>query len=180
MVKNEYGRALEKALSDMEERVGRRDALNAEIAGLRETVKVLTGMVQVGREGLQRISRLLDVVDCGSPSLADTIRSLLTRTLPKGRTAIEVRNALEVAQFNFDDFSNPLSACHAALKRMAIDGDVEAEQTKEGKTRYTRILKFPSIAGELEETWHRGKILVRPGSEELPPSIPTVGPKKKG
>jgi hypothetical protein len=140
MTPNEYDVALEKAYQDLAKRVEQRDILNAEIAGLRETVRVLSSRVRLTDEQKKRLGRLLDMVDCATPTLSDSIRSLLTRAYPKSMTAVQVRDALETSQFNFDDFSNPLSACHAALKRMLADRDVEAEETKDGKTAYKRIL----------------------------------------
>jgi hypothetical protein len=134
--------ALQKALADLETGIHRRDILNAKIAGLRETVRVLSGRVPLSKEARERIGKLVDMVDCATPSLADSIRTMLTRSLPKGMTAMEVRSALEDSQFNFDDFSNPLSACHAALKRMLADEEVQAEQTKDGKVSYRRILRW--------------------------------------
>jgi hypothetical protein len=57
-------------------------------------------------------------------------------------TAVQVRKALEKSGFNFDDFSNSLSACHAALKRMLNDRQVIPITTKDGKTAYRWILKL--------------------------------------
>ena len=65
---------------------------------------------------------------------------LLAGAYPKDMTAIEVRNALEDAS-NSDDVS--LSACHAALKRMLSDGEVETGPARSGKTTYRRVLKLP-------------------------------------
>jgi hypothetical protein len=141
MSPNEYTRALEKAVGDLEDRVQKRDILNAEIAGLRETVRVLSSRTPLNKDSREAISRLLDMVDYATPNLRDSIRAILTRALPKRMTAIEVRDALEQAQFNFDEFSNSLSACHATLKRMHNDEEVDVE-TRDGKTAYGRILKL--------------------------------------
>ena len=142
MAPNEYTKALATAVEDLERRILARDVLNAEIAGLRETVRVLSSMSPIAKEEQEKIGRLFDMVDYATPSLTDSIRTILTRAYPKGVTAIEVRNALEEAQFNFSDFANPLSACHAALKRMFNDKEVTAETTKDGKTAYKRVLKM--------------------------------------
>jgi hypothetical protein len=142
MTPNEYGAALEKAYLDLEKRVEQRDILNAEIAGLRETVRVLSSRVRLTEEQRKRLGRLLDMVDCATPSLADSIRAMLTRALPHDMTAIELRNALEDVRFNFDEFSNPLSACHAALKRMLADEEVEPKTRKDGKIAYKRVIKL--------------------------------------
>jgi|ERR1700730_3845787 len=145
MSPNEYTRALEKAVVDLEDRVQKRDILNAEIAGLRETVRVLSSRATLTKDGREAIGRLLDMVDYATPSLGDSIRTILTKVFPNRMTAIDVRNALENSGFNFDDFSNSLSACHAALKRMLNDGEVEAEQTKDGKASYKRVLKLDPL-----------------------------------
>jgi hypothetical protein len=142
MAPNEYSKALGKAVTDLEDRVQKRDILNAEIAGLRETVRVLTNRTTLTKEEREAISRLLDMVDYATPSLGDSIRTVLTKAFPNRMTAIEVRNALENSGFNFDDFSNSLSACHAALKRMLSDEEVDSEQSKDGKTAYRKILKL--------------------------------------
>jgi hypothetical protein len=82
------------------------------------------------------------MVDYATPNLRDSIKALLTRVYPKKMAAVEIRDALEAIQFNFDEFSNSLSACHATLKRMLNDDELESEQTKDGKTAYGRSLKM--------------------------------------
>lgn len=137
----EYVTALDKAVSDLEARVQKRDILNAEIAGLRETVRVLSGLVGIAPEKQKRVALLLAMVDSATPSLTDAVRSLLTRTNPREMTAMEIRNSLEESSFNFGDFSNPLSACHSALKRLESDGHIERGKTREGKPTYRAVIK---------------------------------------
>lgn len=141
MTPNEYTRALEKAITDLEDRVRQRDVLNAEIAGLRETVRVLSSRISLPKAASEGIGRLLDMVDYATPNLRDSIRGILTRAHPKRMTAVEIRDALEKAQFNFDEFSNSLSACHATLKRMHNDEELDIE-TRDGKTAYGRVIKL--------------------------------------
>jgi hypothetical protein len=150
MASNEYTKALDKALADLAERVQRRDLLNAEIAGLKEMVRVLSSRVSMARDKQEEVARLIAMVDSATPKLTDAVRSLLTREYPKDMTAIEVRNALEESS-NFDDFSNSLSACHSALKRMLADGEVELRQERNGKATYRRVLRLepPPAWGEL-------------------------------
>jgi len=138
---DEYVKALSKAIVELEDRVHKRDLLNAEIAGLRETVRVLSSLVGIPPEQSKMVSQLLALVDSATPSLTDAIRSLLTRIYPKELEATEVRNRLEDSGFGFGDFSNPLSACHAALKRLVADGAAKAGRSKEGKTTYSANLK---------------------------------------
>jgi|SRR5579859_1216852 hypothetical protein len=142
MTSNEYKNALVKAVADLEGSIQSRDILNAQIAGLRETVRVLSSRIPLTKDERERISRLLEMVDYATPSLADSIRSLLLKIFPKAMTAIEVRNALEESGFNFDDFSNSLSACHAALKRMLTEDQVATEVTKDAKTAYKHVIKM--------------------------------------
>jgi hypothetical protein len=151
MARNEYSRALEKAVTDLESRLRNRDILNAEIAGLRETVRVLMSRIQLSKEEQQIISRLLDMVDYATPSLTASILGILSRDYPTEMTAIDVRNALEDSGFNFDDFSNSLSACHAALKRMLVDGEVIIGKPKNDKQTYKKVIKLtpPPRAGYL-------------------------------
>jgi len=139
MAADEYTKALDKAVSDLEERVRNRYLLSAEIAGLRETVRVLSNLVKMTPERLKQVAQLLAMVDYATPNLTDAIRSLLIHVYPKEMTAIEVRNALEDSS-DFEDLSNSLSACHAALKRIVSDGDAEQGTPKDGKTTYRYIL----------------------------------------
>jgi len=142
MPRDEYAKALDKAVSDLEDRIQRRDRLNAEIAGLRETVRVLSTLAGLPSKKQKRVAQLFAMVDYASPSLTDAIRSLLICSYPREMTAIEVRDALEESAFNFGDFSNSLSACHTALKRLAIEGEyVKNGKRKEGKATYHGILK---------------------------------------
>jgi hypothetical protein len=140
MANEEYMRALDKAVSDLEDRVHKRDILNAEIAGLKETVRVLSSRVSLNKDRESRIVQLLAMVEYATPNLKDSIRTALIRA-GEPLTAMEARNALENSGFNFDDFSNPLSACHAALKRMAAEGEV-ATAMKDGKAAYYIELKI--------------------------------------
>lgn len=138
---DEYRQAFEKALSDLETGVKKRDLLNAEIAGLRETVRVLASRISLPVTEQQRVAQVLAMVDYASPNLRDSIKRLLARVHPEALTAIEVRNALEEIGFNFDDFSNSLSACHATLKRMLADEEVEPGKEKNGKPTYKQVLR---------------------------------------
>jgi hypothetical protein len=88
----------------------------------------------------KQIAQLLAMAD-STPKVTDAIRALLISMYPKAMTAIEVRNALEDSS-NFDDFSNSLSACHAALKRMLSDGEVEPGPAKDGKASYRYVLNL--------------------------------------
>jgi hypothetical protein len=145
MTPNEYTQALDKALSDLESRIQERDVLNAKIAGDRETVRVLASRIPLTKERREDVSRLLDMVDFATPTLANSIRAVLAKAYPNEMSAVDVRNALEESSFSFDDFSNSLSACHAALKRMEGDGDVEPIQRKDGKTAYRKVLKLSPV-----------------------------------
>jgi hypothetical protein len=149
MAPDEYTKALDKALSDLANRVQNRDLLNAEIAGLRETVRVLSSRVEMSTEKQRQIAQLLAMADSATPKVTDAIRTLLISAYPVEMTAIEVRNALEDSS-NFDDFSNSLSACHAALKRMLNDGEVESGTPRDGKASYRWVLKLepPSYFSE--------------------------------
>jgi len=141
MTPNEYVQAFDKALQDLESKIHDRDILNAQIAGLRETLRVLS-RTALTKERREAFTRLMDMVDYATPTLANSIRAVLAKAFPNTMTAVEVRNVLEDIGFNFDDFSNSLSACHATLKRMVADDEVQPEMRKDGKTAYRRILKL--------------------------------------
>lgn len=147
MPPDEYTKALDKALADLGTQVQNRDLLSASIAGLRETVRVLSSRVEMSPERQRQVAQLLAMADSATPKVTDAIRSLLISVHPKEMTAIEVRNALEDSS-NFDDFSNSLSACHAALKRMLADGEVEAGSLKDGKASYRYVLKLETSFSE--------------------------------
>jgi hypothetical protein len=159
MPPEEYVKAFDKALSDLEDRVQRRDLLNAEIAGLRETVRVLSNRVALAPDRQQRLAQLLAMIDYATPNLTDSIRGLMTQIYPTYLTAIEVRNTLEERGFNFEDFSNSLSACHAALKRMLADKEVETGPEANGKPTYKR--KLPRIPSPSESGYYIGELIHR-------------------
>jgi len=142
MAPEEYSKALDKALAGLQGLVQQRDLLNADIAGLRETVRVLSTLVQMPSDKRREVAKLLAMADYATPSLTDAIRSLLLRVSPKEMTAIEVRNELEDSS---DTEGCSLSACHAALKRMLGDGEIEAGPIKNGKATYRRILKLDPV-----------------------------------
>ncbi len=139
---DEYSKALEKAFCELESRVEQRDILNAEIAGLRETVRILSSRISLPKDAREKIAQLLAMVDYATPTLKGSISTVLAKAFPRRMSAIEVRNALDDSGFDFGEFSNSLSACHAALKRMLAEGEVDAEITKDRKVAYRRILKL--------------------------------------
>jgi hypothetical protein len=143
MAPDEYNKALDKAVADLENRVQQRELLSADIAGLKETVRVLSNIAQTTAEKRQQIAQLLAMVDYATPSLTDAVRALLTKNYPKEMTAVEVRNALEDSS-NSEEFNNSLSACHAALKRIVSEGQAELGPTRGGKATYRRVLKLES------------------------------------
>ena len=103
----------------------------------------------------------------------------MTRVSPKEMTAIEVRNALEESS-NSEDFSVSLSACHAALKRMLSDEEVEAGPLRNGKATYRRILKLESLtnlAALAGLTW--GKTIYGFAEPVLPDNEPPHLPSGK-
>ncbi len=185
MAPDEYTKAFDKALADLEDRVQRRDLLNAEIAGLRETVRVLSNRVALPPDKGKRLAQVLALVDYATPSLTDSIRSLLARGQPKEMTAIEVRNALEDSNFNFDDFSNSLAACHAALKRMLNDGEVEAGTPKEGKASYkATVFKFSRLPGHLASSTFAKQLMTehqttQQETTEAPHPLNRLKPRRK-
>jgi hypothetical protein len=182
MAPDEYSRALDKALADLQQGVQQRDLLNANIAGLRETVRVLSTLVKMPSDKQREIAKLLAMADYATPSLTDAIRSLLLRVSPKEMTAIEVRNELEDSS---DTEGCSLSACHAALKRMLTDGEIEAGPPRNGKATYRRVLKLEapqfnnlaalvSLSGNLYGSpLEEGKGLPVIGTSEIgtPPSV---------
>ena len=105
-------------------------------------MRVLSTLVQMPHEKRREVAKLLAMADYATPSLTDAVRQLLAGVHPREMTAIEVRNALEDSS-NSDDLNVSLSACHAALKRMLSDSEVETGQPKNGKTTYRRVLKLP-------------------------------------
>jgi hypothetical protein len=116
MTSNEYSKAFNKSFNDLDQKLLSRDLLNAEIAGLRETVRVLSSRVTLTEEERNAVARLLAMVDYATPNLTDSIRALLTKVHPREMTAVDVRNTLEDSSFNSLTNSVILSACCGAQK----------------------------------------------------------------
>ena len=177
MTPNEYTQALEKALADLESRIQERDILNAKIAGDRETVRVLASRIALSKERREFVGRLLDLVDYATPTLANSIRTVLAKAYPNAMTAVEVRNILEEdLKFNFDDFSNSLAACHAALKRMVTEDEVHPEERRDGKIAYKRILKLtPPPVPPSAATWNAIAEAIRKSEKDKVGSLNFLG-----
>lgn len=147
MAPDEYTKALDKALADLENKLLQRDLLNAQIVGDKETVRVLSSRMTLAPERQTKVAQLLALVDSATPSLTDAIRSLLTRIHPNDLTVVELRNQLEDTP-SFEESNISLSACHAALKRLHTDGEVElGKAPRNGKPTYKRVLKMEPPPG---------------------------------
>jgi hypothetical protein len=149
MAPDEYTKALDKAVADLEAKLLQRDLLNAQIIGDKETVRILSSRITLSPERQTKVAQLMALVDSATPTLTDAIRSLLTRIHPADMTAVEVRNRLEEMP-SFEEANISLSACHAALKRLLSDGEVRlGKAPRNGKATYCRVLKMepPPVFG---------------------------------
>jgi hypothetical protein len=165
MAPDEYTKALDKALEDLERKLLQRDLLTAQIAGDKETVRVLSSRMQLSPERQKKVAQLIALVDSATPSLTDAVRSLLTRIHPADLTAVEVRDRLEATP-SFEESNISLSACHAALKRLVADDLAQlGKAPRGGKPTYCAKLNpaiqrgalaaaFYGLSGEpLEDSW---------------------------
>ncbi len=145
MAPDEYTKALDKALEDLEKKLLQRDLLTAQITGDKETVRVLSSRMELTPDRQKKVAQLIALVDSATPSLTDAVRSLLTRIYPADLTAVEVRNRLEDTP-SFEESNISLSACHAALKRLVADDLAQLGKAQRGgKPTYCAKLK-PTIA----------------------------------
>jgi hypothetical protein len=145
MAPDEYTKALDKALEDLEKKLLQRDLLTAQITGDKETVRVLSSRIELTPDRQKKVAQLIALVDSATPSLTDAVRSLLTRIYPADLTAVEVRNRLEDTP-SFEESNISLSACHAALKRLVADDLAQLGKAQRGgKPTYCAKLK-PTIA----------------------------------
>ncbi len=182
MAPDEYTKALDKTLEDLEKKLLQRDLLTAQITGDKETVRVLSSRMELTPDRQKKVAQLIALVDSATPSLTDAVRSLLTRIYPADLTAVEVRNRLEDTP-SFEESNISLSACHAALKRLVGDDLAQlGKAPRGGKPTYCAKLKpapmrnsiaaaFYGVNGEsVENSWHK---VVMDAVSTLPPFDPT-------
>lgn len=84
----------------------------------------------------ERLSQLSPPWLVAVPKLTDACRAIL-QSAPRPLTAAEVRRELEVTGFDFSRYhSNPLSAIHTVLKRLADSGQAESGSNAEGRATF--------------------------------------------
>jgi hypothetical protein len=144
-----YAEVMDQALSDLENLIRERNRMDMEIAKLRETVRVLSTMVKENEEQIHRRSAILGWASLNTPNLTDSVRAVLRGAREQGMTAIETRDKLQSAGFDFSSFSNPLASVHTTLKRLIGHKEAVYGTDREGKPVYVWALPVYGASASL-------------------------------
>lgn len=134
--RTDYSELLDQTLSELGDKIRRRDELNSEIVKLTNTVRIVSEIVQENEERTRRLQALLCWADITGPSLVGTVRVLLRDAGERGMTAIEIRDALETSGFDSSDMTNPLASVHTTLKRLLMREEASSGNNRDGKRVY--------------------------------------------
>jgi hypothetical protein len=131
-----YAKVIDQALSDLENLIRERNRMDMEIVKLRETVRALSTMVRESEEQINRRSAILGWASLNTPNLTDSVRAALRGAGEQGMTAIETRDKLQSAGFDFSGFSNPLASVHTTLKRLIGHKEATYGNDRDGRPVY--------------------------------------------
>jgi hypothetical protein len=144
-----YAEVMDQALFDLENLIQERNRMDMEIAKLRETVRVLSTMVKESEEQMHRRSAILGSASLNTPNLTDSVRAALRGAGEQGMTAIETREKLQSAGFDFSSFSNPLASVHTTLKRLIGHKEAVYGNDRGGKPVYVWALPVYGASASL-------------------------------
>ncbi len=150
-----YEEILDQTLTKMEGLIQKRNRIDVEITKLRDTVRVLSTMVRENEEQMRRWGAILGWASLNTPNLTDSVRAKLRAAGNAGMTALEARDQLQSAGFDFSGFTNPLASIHTTLKRLIGHKEATYGNDREGKPVYVWALPIygasASLANWLED-----------------------------
>ncbi|MBX5482667.1 MAG: hypothetical protein IRZ16_12635 [Myxococcaceae bacterium] len=121
MSRPSYKKALEDAIAEYESLRRERDALEARMAQLAQTIG-----------SLSRLCGLKAGVELG---ITDACRAIL-RSSKRALTPTEIRDQLQAMGFDLSKYANGLAAIHTVLKRLHGAGEADLQETPERKQGY--------------------------------------------
>lgn len=141
---------IQDAREELKIRVAERGKVEKRIAELRIMLRTLVRFMP--NEG-ERLKILIEIEEARkkAPSLTDSISELLKQS-ESGLSGNEMRDALEQAGFDLDDYSQPLAAIMTSVGRLIEQKRVTRYQSKNGPV----LFKWTSDLHDLYASGMRG------------------------
>ena len=136
--KSSFERAFEDAAKDLDSLMKERAVLDEKISRYKETVQVLSKMVDLTEERKNLLGEAFaDIVE-GGLTFTDSVRQCVESS-DEDLTAMEVRDIF--LKQGTGEGTNLLPTIHTILKRLQVRGELAYGKMKDGKVSYRGIKK---------------------------------------
>jgi hypothetical protein len=134
---NEYAAALIRARLELGERIKERQGLEIKIRRLTRAIAELAALCEEPSPSFDWAAYLLTPGEPGALDLGltDAIRAIFSIWQEESFDAADIKDLLDARAFDWSSYSQPLSAIHTVLKRLAENGTLSSEAEGE-KTIY--------------------------------------------
>jgi hypothetical protein len=148
MTKESYRRAFTEAQTELARAIAERDDRNARIAQLKQTIRVLGGLLE---EDPDQIEELVNTDEGGRPSgITGAARSAFLFAKANNYAPMTVADLKEVMAekgFDFSGQANPLASLTTVVRRLREGGEVNEFTRGDGKRVYTWNRDVPRPLG---------------------------------
>lgn len=150
MVTNDYERALHAAQKELAEIAAEREKLDQRIIRLTKTIDTLKSLIRGGDNDSDEGAIIAALPDLESLGITDAVREIVWgNSTPM--TPPQVKDALLLAGFmKLREYSNPLAAVHAVLRRLKENELVGEVPLGDGKKAYTKSIKRRIVEAFIE------------------------------
>jgi hypothetical protein len=130
-VSSSYEKALDNALSELDELLRRRRKIDEQISQIRDVALALCRKADGNKTRKEKLMYIFGQLNVGTPKLTDAVKDALYAADPGRRLpAIQVKDLMELRGFDFINFTNPLASVHSTLRRLAVQGVVGSRPEK--------------------------------------------------
>jgi hypothetical protein len=136
-----YRSAFREALHEMEIALKAKDGLERRVAELKEALPALAQLGRPTRHEQRLMDQLVAAADDGAMNLSRAVRLALAMA-EEPLTTVEIRDLLLKRRFSFSSYSNPMAAIHAALNRMAANGEIFVDESGGKRPLYAMARKW--------------------------------------
>lgn|GEM_PF-3132528 len=141
MTNQDYERALQAAHKELAEIATERAKLDARIIRLTKTIDTLKSLIRGDSEDSDEAAVIAALPDIERLGITDAIREIVWNNAAP-MTPPQVKDALLLAGFEkLREYSNPLAAVHAVLRRLKESDHLDEIPLADGKKAYGKSIK---------------------------------------